>query len=831
MAVPEQTPYKEYTANGSTTSFALGFICDSKNDLIVLVDNVAPPIATWNLVGGNAVFTTAPASGKKIILQRQTKFERSTNFQGNNNSFRPETINKDIDRVWMKLQELGVADMLLKIYVDRLHGEQKDYIDNKDQLVRNIISDLRNYVNQQDNGLANSINSLRTHVDQQDNNRNSYFENLINQQGVSLQQLDNYYKHLLQGIANIAAEKGWLASLVTDKSGKNQQEINDHFDSKLKREMVSVWDFFTKSEAQAYNYAIINGASASFDSHRPLKEFFDYIAANNVGTAYCNGIFYTSSGLLLGGASGSKTKQVMGDFTIHAIAGNVIHTLFGIQAGQNFSWRGTIVTGGTGGLIYANRTVRRGLVIGGQYASTHTYISAHQSLNGFIEYGFLMDNNTTGSCVDSLRGTRCGSGLFKAGNSGARNWSLYSNFTVYSENTASGYTQNTVLQVATLPPEGLVYMPMVEIDGGLYNVQSIDYANSRLTLFPVLDRNNVATELRYYFGASVATAGSDASTTRLNKINSSDNAIGYHSGALYPATVGTLTVEANGIDVIIGGNSISQAHVGGIIEAWHYESADYSLVRRTYAPLSFVVGSTNYEFALAKVYDLTRPRNPTSNALTGGYGMQGITFAWGGEILKYENPRESGNNTAAIDVTDINRSEYWHYGNTKDFSIAAPNANLNRLFGFNRKQVVVVGSGNNGNPTSVTFNAPTGYTVNGQASVTLTGFTQAAKFDVYLQFSRNNFVVACSTLPPSSVLSASVTYDPPPLAPDQIEYWNVTLTGAKLGDMVACSFNKPLNGTRLWAEVTGANIVTVYHQNPTTNPVDLTSGALSVKLV
>lgn len=209
MAVPEQTPYKEYTANGNTTSFALGFICESKNDLIVLVDGVAPPVATWSLIGANAVFNTAPASGKKIVLQRNTAMSRTTNYQGNNNSFRPETINKDIDRVWLKLQELGVADMLLKIYVDRLHGEQKDYIDNKDQLVRNIISDLRNYVNQQDS------------------QRNSYFENLISQQGVSLQQLDNYYHHLLQGIANIAAEKGWLASLVTDASGKNQQEVND----------------------------------------------------------------------------------------------------------------------------------------------------------------------------------------------------------------------------------------------------------------------------------------------------------------------------------------------------------------------------------------------------------------------------------------------------------------------------------------------------------------------------------------------------------------------------------------------------------------------------
>lgn len=269
MAVPEQTPYKEYTANGSTTSFALGFICDSKNDLIVLVDNVAPPVATWSLVGNNAVFTTAPASGKKIVLQRNTAMSRTTNYQGNNNSFRPETINKDIDRVWLKLQELGVADMLLKIYVDRLHGEQKDYIDNKDQLVRNIIGDLRNYVNQQDGSLSLDINNLRTYVnqqdtglaqsisilrnhtdqlhseqknyiDQQDNNRNSYFENLISRQGVSLQQLDSYYNYLMQRIAQISVDKGWDASFVVD-GNLTQKEIND-------QRQISVKDYFTRAQ-------------------------------------------------------------------------------------------------------------------------------------------------------------------------------------------------------------------------------------------------------------------------------------------------------------------------------------------------------------------------------------------------------------------------------------------------------------------------------------------------------------------------------------------------------------------------------------------------------
>ena len=833
MAVPEQTPYKEYTANGNTTSFALGFICDSKNDLIVLVDNVAPPIATWNLVGGNAVFTTAPASGKKIILQRNTAISRTTNYQGNNNSFRPETINKDIDRVWLKLQELGVADMLLKIYVDRLHGEQKDYIDNKDQLVRNIISDLRNYVNQQDNGLANSINSLRTHVDQQDNNRNSYFENLINQQGVSLQQLDNYYKHLLQGIANIAAEKGWLASLVTDKSGKNQQEINDHFDSKLKREMVSVWDFFTKAERQAYNLAALNGTSATYDSYRPLQEFFDYIAANNVNTAYCGADLYVSKGVVLGGAAGSLTKNVIGNLKISAIAGNPIDDLFKIQAGQSFGWYGIISVVGIGGLIYNSRTVKRGLVLGGKYASRDTWIQAARAEGGFIEYGILVDNNTTGSCIDDVRTTRCGSGHFKSNNAGSLSWSLNSTFTIHSETISLGGSQKTELTVGTLPPDWLYWNPMVVINEKLYHVGAIDRDNSRITLVSLLDRNDLdKTSLRYMFGAGVMVAGSDASVVRIGKYNATDNAIAMHSAALYAPIITALTTEANGIGLLIGGGSTTQAHVGGSIGTFYCENNIWDIVRRTGSQLSYSIATTNYEQNFSRFTNLAAWRDSTANTLMDIHGLNGIQVGYKGYSLNWESRPAGANNSSAIDVTDVNRSEYWHNAPSKIFNIAKPNINLNNVVGFNRKSCVVVGTNAKGNPTGdIVFNAPSGYTVNGLPSVTFNGFTQAAKFDVYLQFYNNNFVVTCSTLPPSSVLSASVTYDPPPLAPDQIEYWNVTLTGAKLGDMVACSFNKPLNGTRLWAEVTSANLVTVYHQNPTTNPVDLTSGALSVKLV
>lgn len=198
MAVPEQTPYIEHTGNGVTTSFALGFQCESKDHLIVLVDEVEPPIATWSLSGGNVVFTTAPAAGKKITLQRNTPFGRTTDYQSFNNSFRPQTVNGDFDRLWLKLQELGVADWLLKLYVDRLHQQQEE-----------------------------KINNLKDYVDDRDDELRSYLLEEIRKQGVALDQLDDYYNYLMQRLAQIAVDKGWEASFVVDASGKNQQEIND----------------------------------------------------------------------------------------------------------------------------------------------------------------------------------------------------------------------------------------------------------------------------------------------------------------------------------------------------------------------------------------------------------------------------------------------------------------------------------------------------------------------------------------------------------------------------------------------------------------------------
>ncbi|WP_156189004.1 hypothetical protein [Acinetobacter indicus] len=205
MAVQEQTPLREYTANGVTTSFALGFDCEETNHLIVTIDDVEVLPTDWYLSGSNVVFWTAPGNGKLIKLQRNTPFNRLADYQSYNNSFRPPAINKEFDRIWWKLQELGVADWIL----------------------HNRIDALKAYVDQQDSELQQNIDNLKIYVDDKDDELRAYLLAEIQKQGVALDQLDDYYNYLMQRLAQIAVDKGWDASFVVDASGKSQQQLNE----------------------------------------------------------------------------------------------------------------------------------------------------------------------------------------------------------------------------------------------------------------------------------------------------------------------------------------------------------------------------------------------------------------------------------------------------------------------------------------------------------------------------------------------------------------------------------------------------------------------------
>lgn len=124
MSVQEQTPFIEYTANGTTTIFPLTFDCSTSDYLVVKVNDVLQIAGTWALIEGNVVFNLAPIAGSLVSIQRITPLKRTTSYQSYDNSFRPEPVDKDFDNIWYVLQEFAVTNSLtldkLQELIDKL---------------------------------------------------------------------------------------------------------------------------------------------------------------------------------------------------------------------------------------------------------------------------------------------------------------------------------------------------------------------------------------------------------------------------------------------------------------------------------------------------------------------------------------------------------------------------------------------------------------------------------------------------------------------------------------------------------------------------------------
>ncbi|WP_368559429.1 hypothetical protein [Acinetobacter baumannii] len=215
MPVQVQTPYKEYTANGVTTVFPLEFDCDKSEYLIVSLDGNEASVGSWTLSGESVVFNTAPANGVIVLLQRNTPYQRTTNYQSYDNSFRPSPVNKDFDLIWWKLQELGVADWIL----------------------------------------GNRINALKNYVDERDDELRAYLMEEIRKQGVALDQLEEYYNYLMERLAQIAVDRGWDSSFVVHR-GKTQYEINEQNTRGIKNidELREFTGSFSSQRVQTLEY-------------------------------------------------------------------------------------------------------------------------------------------------------------------------------------------------------------------------------------------------------------------------------------------------------------------------------------------------------------------------------------------------------------------------------------------------------------------------------------------------------------------------------------------------------------------------------------------------
>lgn len=112
MAVPEQIPYVGYTANGVANEFAINFDLHDPQFLIVTLNKEIPILGgyTVDILNQKVIFGVAPTAGDQVEFYRDTKLDRVTEYKSYDNSFRPEALNWDLDKIWMTLQEQNLID-------------------------------------------------------------------------------------------------------------------------------------------------------------------------------------------------------------------------------------------------------------------------------------------------------------------------------------------------------------------------------------------------------------------------------------------------------------------------------------------------------------------------------------------------------------------------------------------------------------------------------------------------------------------------------------------------------------------------------------------------
>ncbi|WP_336016992.1 tail fiber domain-containing protein [Acinetobacter pittii] len=265
MSVPEQTPYKEYTANGITTVFPLDFDVLEQDHLIVLINDLDPVVGSWHLDVANdaVVFNNAPESGSIIKIRRDTPLSRTTNYQLYDRSFLPDPVNKDFDRIWLKLQELGLADWLLNRKIDK---EVQD----------RILADL----------------ALKADYILRDKTLETDY---IKRDAI----LKKYIDGMIALVTGNPSFDGIDATMVNDESGKSQQQINTFVKSLLISPMLfgAKGDGITDDSialTNSINFAMANNAmldgqgktyachSVKFDSNVKFKNA--YLVCNKYDT-------------------------------------------------------------------------------------------------------------------------------------------------------------------------------------------------------------------------------------------------------------------------------------------------------------------------------------------------------------------------------------------------------------------------------------------------------------------------------------------------------------------------------------------------------------------
>lgn len=839
MAVPEQTPYIEHTGNGITTSFALGFQCETKDHLIVLVDDVEPPIATWSLTGGNVEFTTAPAVGKKITLQRNTPFSRTTDYQSYNNSFRPPAVNKDFDWIWWKLQELGVADWILGARIDAL----KNYVDRKDDELK------------------------------------AYLMEEIRKQGVALDQLEEYYNYLMERLAQIAVDKGWDSSFIIHK-GQTQYEINEENISK-KKEFVTVQDFMLMRDIEDSKQE-----NPQYDHADSLIEFLNYIENNKVVLARMSGNFNSSKPLSL---TTPKCDELYLNAKIKAIGSGL--DFFTVN-----SIKHAVLTGKceltTGTTIFSEMKWKNGLVINdSNSAQFQTYFRT----NGFKHWGIDVRNNgnsnsiTLGTIKPQYNGSRLNRRALDVVKTNLTTTSELSYITnietehytyiAFIENEGKRYnvishdiaskkiTTELIPESATRiaiygafeyctfnsrvdsaantdQRSNLILSKEVDFDADfarsacviidtlIYRVMSYNAVTKTISVFPILkDINKTSGTLALLIGGGLRVNGSDSNVINVHKFGGTGNAIACHMNNFYSLNFAGWNAENNGIAMLVGSSSTGITY-GSTVNSPYFENNGYDIIDH-----STENSQINLKSCVALNWDKVHKLTPqtASGAKDTTYSRTGITLEEGGKKWTKQDNIFSGITSTTKTIT-LGDQEHIVVRATSPIITLKDDVKKRELFGYVDLFFSCQGIRNNSSSSDkIILRSADGYMINGATGDFIINKPRASVM-FHARLIGNNWQVNQYK---AEMPVTTKSIDLPSIAANSNYSMTTSVNNAEIGDHVSLSFDIDIQELIITPSVVAVtdpgtqvttNMIKISVFNPTTTAINLPPAVVKIKL-
>lgn len=457
------------------------------------------------------------------------------------------------------------------------------------------------------------------------------------------------------------------------------------------RQTISVFDFMTEAEIAA-----ALSSSNTYDNTLAIQAFFNEIQTNQYAQAILAGNLRVSAKITL---ISPKINQLVCNCTITCIAafpsevlrfqsfvGAITGKLY-LQCVGSTTWSGR---GNYHGIIFDNC----------QYLTVDYLFVLYAMWNGVDAI------NSTFLHIKQLATAYCGS----AGGIGAIGTSTaYSSFT--NTDSSGSTSQTSIINVSSIPDGLTIGECWARIGSDLYYIRAIDRVANTVTVYPWVDATLPSGTL-YYIGGCGFVVNGDCQMVRIDAHQPTGCGIGMFGKILYPPIVGAFTSQACGVAYMLAAES--NGSVGGSIQHGYFESNTFDFVQGTTATCSFVM-SNNTALSLTKCRKIA-PRL-ISNAFSPSFTyFRGIRFANGSLNLLPNNVTQ----TAPVITSSTDIVLYPSF-----------DPNIIRLYLQTGIVYICYTTGAVGGvPTSVTFNAPSGGTINGGATAVFNAFTAPPVFAV-----------------------------------------------------------------------------------------------------